>query len=966
MLLHKLNPTPATGEAPIRENAIVARAIHNPAIHNPAIHHPRSDLASCRSRLIALLADWASPRPVAWLPTAQPPPRETPIPAHPRETPIPAHPREDEIELELFDLEPSHDAAEAVSRGFAHVATYRVRPVDGVVLLPAAGPAACVARVQAAEGSFILRICSHWPAPPLPQGLLEQYAAAPPFAAAVAAVRSSPKTSTTTDTRLVALAERLMAMEEKLNAAHFQAAQLQHRLAQSWPASDGKRGDGAFDVPRERHEWRLAEQKDAAPESLGLYDRRVDDAVILEARNGEAFLTQWNLLADDAPPDFGGATRYLAGLRPVPRLDHDPPEVSIVIPIFGELAYTLSCVHSLLRQQTRHSLEIIVVDDASTDQSARFLSQIRHLRYHRQQRNGGFIAAANQGAALARGEYLVMLNNDTRVVAGWLDALIDGFALFPTAGLIGSKLHYDDGSLQEAGGIVWRDGSCWNYGRRDDPNRPQYSYARRVDYVSGCSIAIRTSLWRELHGFDPHYAPAYCEDVDLCLRLVERGYEVWYQPRSRVVHYEGKTSGTDTGSGVKAYQLVNTKKLYLRWRDRLLDHRTNGTAPFFERERKVNRRLLVVDAVAPTPKQDAGSVQTMLALKVAHDLGYKVHFVPEDNWLFEPDSIPDLQAMGIDCAYAPYELGFDNYLRRYGALFDVILVFRVTILERTIEAIEKYAPQATLLYHVADLFHLRLARQAELEDDPALRELAEKTKQRELELARRAHGTITHSLYEAQLLETLVPEAQVTVWPLMFDFFGTEVGFAPRRDICFLGGYRHPPNVDAVQYFVSQIWPLVADALDGARFIIAGANPTPDLLALAGPRVIVTGMIDDLRDLFDTVRVVAIPLRVGAGVKGKLASALSYGVPVVSTAIGFEGTGLEPEEQVLLGDTPEAFAAQLIRLYHDQDLWHRLSAAGQAVMRDRFSPSAGAAALATAIDRGTYRRVGVELPVQAP
>ena len=952
------------------QNKIFALAIGEPAISKsaivpPAIHNPLIDIEKCRTQLASLLAGWASPRPVTWLPAFQP--------AAPMDFIAEVRDRhadnsdDDEILLALHD---SGDAPDPVPpRGFAHVATYRVRPIEGVLLLPAAMPPTCVARLHAEEGSsLLLHIYSHWPAPSLPQGLLE---ASEPFQTAPLAKELQPAPPPAG--RLVALAERLLAMEEKLSAANFHAAQLEYRLSQSWSISDGKQAGDAFDSRRERHEWRLAEHKDLAPAALGLYDRRVDDPVILEARAGEAFLKHWNLLADGPKGtvrDFAGGTQSLAALPAISGQDFEPPEVSIVIPVFGQLAYTISCLHSLLRHQTRASFEIIVIDDCSTDQSAHFLSQIPpmfpHIHYYRRAQNGGFIAAANQGAALARGRYLVMLNNDTRVVPGWLDALIDSFARFPKAGLIGSKLHYEDGSLQEAGGIIWRDGSCWNYGSRDDPNRPQYSYARQVDYVSGCSIAIRTSVWREMGGFDPHYAPAYCEDADLCLRLVERGYEIWYQPQSRVIHYEGKSSGTDTSIGVKAYQLINTKKLYLRWRDRLLDHRPNAAAPYFERERKVNRRLLVVDAVAPTPKQDAGSVQTVHAMRVARDLGYKVHFVPEDNWLFEPDSIPDLQAMGIDCAYAPFELGFDNYLRRYGSLFDVILVFRVTILDRTIDAIAKFAPAATLLYHVADLFHLRLARQAELDGDPSLFEQAQKTKQRELALARRAHGTITHSLYEAQLLAHLAPEAQVTVWPLMIDFFGTAVGFAPRRDICFLGGYRHPPNVDAVQYFVSQIWPLVSPHLPGARFIIAGAHPTPDVLALAGPDIIVTGMIDDLRDLFDTARAFVIPLRVGAGVKGKLASAMSYGAPVISTSIGIEGTDLEPEEQVLLGDTPAAFAAQILRVYRDESLWHRLSEAGQAAMRERFSPNTGAAALSRAIDLATYRRLGVDYPAQPP
>ena len=212
-----------------------------------------------------------------------------------------------------------------------------------------------------------------------------------------------------------------------------------------------------------------------------------------------------------------------------------------MIPIYGQLAYTLNCIHSLLLHRSRFSAELIIIDDASPDKSGEFLPLVNGIRYHRQKVNGGFINSCNTGGEMSNGRFIVMLNNDTRVTAGWLDRLLGSFETWPKAGMIGSKMHYADGSLQEAGGIVWRDGSAWNYGRGDDLNRPQYSHARQIDYVSGCSIALPTTLWRELGGFDPFYKPAYCEDVDLAFKVRARGLETWFQPQSRIVHYEGKT-----------------------------------------------------------------------------------------------------------------------------------------------------------------------------------------------------------------------------------------------------------------------------------------------------------------------------------------------------------------------------------------------------------------------------------------
>ena len=719
-------------------------------------------------------------------------------------------------------------------------------------------------------------------------------------------------------------------------------------------ASPGPGGQ-AFDIPRTAHEWHLA-QRVSTGRPRDLYDIRPDDAVIFEGQRGQELFDKFFVI--DAAPDFSGA---VSALNSHPPQDyHATLDASIVIPVYGQLPYTLNCIDSLLLHRSRYSFEIIVIDDVSPDETAQFLPLVDGIRYYRQPRNGGFIKSCNAGASLANGRFIVMLNNDTRVVEGWLDELLDSFTLWPRAGLVGSKLFYHDGSLQEAGGIIWRDGSSWNYGRNDDPNRPQYCYARQVDYISGCSIALPRELWDDLDGFDELFMPAYCEDADLALRVCAAGKQVWFQPRSRIIHYEGKTSGTDTGNGTKAYQVINSKKLFLRWRERLSIHRPNAVAPFFERERQVAKRLLVVDVSTPTPNQDAGSVQTFMALRCALALDYKVHFVPEDNWLFQPDYTVDLQRIGVDCAYAPYELGFEAYMNRYGWLFDAVLVYRPSVLERCLPVIRDTAPQAAVLFHVADLHYLRMERTAALNDDQDLWQAAAAMKLREQVLVEAADCTITHSEVENTLLCELSGQDNIVTWPLMVDFFGTDKLFPARKDICFLGGYGHPPNIDAVLYFVEEIFPLLRKAEPGIRFLIAGSRMPDEIRALACEDIVTLGMIDDLRDLFDPCRVFVCPLRAGAGVKGKVASAMSYGIPVVSTDIGVEGAGLCNGSHVLVANGAEAFAEAVLRLYRDKALWTSISDEGQRFVKDNLSTAMGGRVLAQAIDIAHAHRLGLD------
>ena len=150
--------------------------------------------------------------------------------------------------------------------------------------------------------------------------------------------------------------------------------------------------------------------------------------------------------------------------------------------------------------------------------------------------NLGFLRSCNRAAGQASGDWICFLNNDTVVADDWLEELIDSFRWFPDAGLVGPMLLYPNGSLQEAGGIVWQDGSAWNYGRNGDPDDPAHGFARDVDYVSGACILLPTALFRELGGFDGRYSPAYYEDTDLALAVKASGRRVIYQPRARVIH----------------------------------------------------------------------------------------------------------------------------------------------------------------------------------------------------------------------------------------------------------------------------------------------------------------------------------------------------------------------------------------------------------------------------------------------
>ena len=625
-----------------------------------------------------------------------------------------------------------------------------------------------------------------------------------------------------------------------------------------------------------------------------------------------------------------------APTRPIEFSRHQDVDVSIVIPVFNQFRFTQACLASLQENQGTVRFEVIIVDDCSTDETAQTIPQLPGVVYLRNETNSGFIVSCNRGADAARGKYLVFLNNDTLVRADWLTALVDTFAEEPRAGIVGSKLLYPDGRLQEAGGIIWRDASGWNYGKSDDPQKPEYNYLREVDYCSAAAFAIPKTLFHAVGGFDSRFAPAYYEDTDLAFKVREAGHKVLYQPLSEVIHYEGATGGTDLNSGTKKYQEINRSTFAEKWAAELKTKPINGDVAFLRNPGHGRKNILVIDHHVPMPNKDSGSLRMFQILRLLRQLGHRVTFVP-DNVTNEHPYVAQLQKCGIQVIYHPYIRQVRDYLVTYGCDFDAVVLSRCDFARKHIADVRLHAPQSRVIFDTVDLHHLREDSEARLTRDPEVRRRAQQKERLEHELIEQADETWVVSPVEQRLLQKAWPDKSIQLLSNIVDISGSRTPFANRRDFLFIGGFQHRPNIDAVLFFVQKIYPLLSEQLRDAKFYIIGDKAPPEIVALATEKIVIAGLQTDVASFFDSVRLSVAPLRFGAGVKGKINQSMAFGVPVVATSIAVEGMGLTDREDILVADEPLNFARSVIELYWSNELWTQLSENGIRKTRDLYS-----------------------------
>lgn len=625
------------------------------------------------------------------------------------------------------------------------------------------------------------------------------------------------------------------------------------------------------------------------------------------------------------------------GRRRFPKLvlpKYKDPIVSIVIPVYNQFPLTYHCIASLILHAGEIPFEVIVVDDCSDDETVEIESIVENVKLVRSDVNQRFLLSAEAGAAESSGEFVLFLNNDTEVTSGWLSALHDVFDRFDNVGLVGSKLIYPTGKLQEAGGIVWGNGKPWNIGNRQNAELPEHNYVRHADYVSGAAMMIRRSIWKKVGGFSKEFVPAYYEDTDLAFKVRDAGYKVVYCPASTVVHFEGMSNGRETNAGVKRFQSVNAPKFRQKWRHTFKNHGKEGVNLPGEMNRESDFRVLVVDYTTPRADFDAGGYALRQEIMLMQELGCSVTFVP-NNMAHMGFYTTDLQDSGVECVYAPFYTSVGEYLEKHGQRFDMVYVVRYDVAAQVLPSVREFT-HAKVVLNNADLHFLRELRAALVSDIGEISgPLA--TRDKELEVMRNVDAVLSYSEIEhAVIASHNLEEENIFKCPWILRSKRSTVPFAERKDIAFLGGFNHMPNREAVEAFAGNVMPLLAKLDPNIKLRVYGSNMPASIEALAADNVILEGYAESLSTVFDNCRIFVAPLLSGAGIKGKVLESIAHGVPSILSPIAAESTGLTHNTSALIAETDDEWVESILRLYRDQDLWEKIASETQCVLSDNF------------------------------
>lgn len=610
----------------------------------------------------------------------------------------------------------------------------------------------------------------------------------------------------------------------------------------------------------------------------------------------------------------------------------ESPQVSIIISVYNRFEYLYNCLKSILFNTDTVTYEVIVVDNDSCDFMLKLEELVSgltvlHKYYHDIEK-------------VAKGDYLVFLDSAAQVQVNWLYPLVKSMEMNTNTGLVGAKIVYQNGSLQDAGGIVWNNGNICKYGEGKKPDTCEYCYVREVDFVSGTAMMIRKELWNDIGCFDEAYISREYIDADLAYEVRKRGKKVLFQPDSVVACLNSVNEYKD----VECEDNWNIDRNYFlsKW-GREISKKQNLEKQniLSASERKQTRKtVLFISEHIPTYDKDAGSRTVDFYIQEFLERGYIVKFLPVNFKRNEPYT-HRLEQMGVEVLGGEhYRKTIINWICRHYKDIDFAFLNYPNASAKFIDILKKF--DIPVMYYGVDLHYLRLQREYELFGNKDKANQAKAIYEKEAYLIKNSNVVYYPSLVETQIVRK---EFQREAKQLLINIYDTKnlcntYRPAKRDGIMFIGSYDHAPNADAIQWFSECIFPHIYSRLK-IPFYIVGSNMPKDLIRTGGEGIEVLGMLTDseLEKIYNTVKMAVVPLRYGAGIKGKVIESMYHGIPTVTTPIGIEGIPNE-DNTVEVVDGEEEFAKAVIELYQSDEKLVRMSESGQDVIKRFYSREA--------------------------
>jgi GT2 family glycosyltransferase len=629
----------------------------------------------------------------------------------------------------------------------------------------------------------------------------------------------------------------------------------------------------------------------------------------------------------------GGAALRLA-TSPAPR-------VSVLLVLFNRAELTYRCLRSLAETAAAVPLEVIAVDNASGDDTPRLAARTAGVRWIRNDENRHFLRGCNQAAAAATGEHLLLLNNDTLVTPGAVEAALRTLESSPDVGAVGGRLILFDGTLQEAGSIVWSDGSCAGYGRGGDPEAPEHMFVRDVDYCSAAFLLTPRRLFAEAGGFDTRYEPAYYEETDYCLRLRRRGMRTVYEPAAAIHHLE---FGSSPGRAAAIALQERNRSRFAEAHPELA-----GRWPHYPANLHVAReagprrlRVLVIDDRIPHDRKGAGLPRARAILAALDALGARVTFHPA---IRESEDWPTVYADNprtIEFIRDGDAESLTGFLERRRGFFDALFVSRPHNMRRVAE-IREVRPDlfagVRIVYDAEAVFALREAARRRLVGSPMSPQEEAAAVADETRLAAGATAVTVVSPAEAEVFRA-AGHGEVHVLNVVPQVATTSRPHAERSGLLFVGPLYAPdtPNSDGLRWFVGEVLPRVQSRLGASIGLTVVGEVSPQADPPRSPHVDYRGPADNLAPMFEAARVLVAPMRFAAGTPIKVLTSAAYGVPVVATTLAAGQLGLTDGIELLAADDPDGFAERVARVYEDSGLWLRMREAAAGRLQAAYSP----------------------------